>query len=244
MAPVLRIERLGYVYANGPVPIFRGLNLSVEPSEFIAIVGQSGVGKSTLLRCVANLVAPSEGRVTLAVKPDRASRACAFVFQDTRLMPWRRVQSNVAYGLNGLQLKRPEEWETRSREALGLALVDDLAQRWPYQLSGGQAQRVGIARALAVRPKLLLMDEPFSAVDAMTRQKLQDELLNIWHRAAPAILFVTHDIEEAVYLADRVIVLSGSPAHVSVDHRVSLPRPRDRNASALQETARLIADAL
>jgi len=243
MAPVLRIENLGYAYANAQAPIFQGINLSVEPSEFIAIVGQSGVGKSTLLRCVANLVAPSEGRVTLAVKPDRASRPCAFVFQDTRLMPWRRVQSNVAYGLKGLPLQRSER-EARSRDALGLALVAELAQRWPYQLSGGQSQRVGIARALAVHPKLLLMDEPFSAVDAMTRQKLQDELLNIWHRAAPAVLFVTHDIEEAVYLADRVIVLSGSPAHVSVDHYVSLPRPRDRNASALQETARLIAGAL
>ena len=110
-------------------------------------------------------------------------------------MPWRRVQSNVAYGLNGLALQRSER-EARSRDALGLALVDELAQRWPYQLSGGQAQRVGIARALAVQPKVLLMDEPFSAVDAMTRQKLQDELLNIWHRAAPAVLFVTHDIEE------------------------------------------------
>ena len=243
MAPVLRIENLGYAYANAQAPIFQGLNLSVEPSEFIAIVGQSGVGKSTLLRCVANLVAPSEGRVTLAVKPDQASRTCAFVFQDTRLMPWRRVQSNVAYGLNGLTLQRSER-EARSRDALGLALVAELAQRWPYQLSGGQSQRVGIARALAVHPKLLLMDEPFSAVDAMTRQKLQDELLNIWHRAAPAVLFVTHDIEEAVYLADRVIVLSGSPAHVSVDHCVSLPRPRDRNAAALHETARLIASAL
>lgn len=243
MAPVLRIENLGYAYANAQAPIFQGLNLSVEPSEFIAIVGQSGVGKSTLLRCVANLVAPSEGRVTLAAKPDRASRPCAFVFQDTRLMPWRRVQSNVAYGLNGLPLQRSER-EARSREALGLALVNELAQRWPYQLSGGQAQRVGIARALAVHPTLLLMDEPFSAVDAMTRKKLQDELMNIWHRAAPAVLFVTHDIEEAVYLADRVIVLSGSPAHMSVDHSVSLPRPRDRNASALQDAARLIAGAL
>ncbi|MEO7127599.1 MAG: ABC transporter ATP-binding protein [Rhodoferax sp.] len=243
MASVLNIEGLTYAYAQAPHPVFEGLNLSVNPGEFVAIVGQSGVGKSTLLRCVANLTQPSRGRINLAIKHDRASRPSAFVFQDTRLMPWRRVHNNVAYGLNGLQLGRSGR-VTRSREAMELALVDDLAHRWPHQLSGGQAQRVGIARALAVHPKLLLMDEPFSAVDALTRQKLQDELLQIWDRTNLAVLFVTHNIEEAVYLADRVVVLSGSPARASLYDCTSLPRPRDRNTPAFQETVKRIAQAL
>lgn len=242
-APVLNIHDLGYAYADAPQPVFQNLNLSVAPGEFIAIVGGSGVGKSTLLRCVAELIPPSAGRIDLNIERSPTNRRFAFVFQDARLMPWRRLRSNVAYGLNGLQLDRAER-DARVDEVLSLTLISDLAQRWPHQLSGGQAQRAGIARALAVHPKLLLMDEPFSAVDAMTRQKLQDELLGIWRRANPAVLFVTHDIEEAVYLADRVVVLSGSPARIEVDRRVDLPRPRDRNAPTLQRIAHDIAQKL
>jgi NitT/TauT family transport system ATP-binding protein len=153
------------------------------------------------------------------------------------------VRSNVAYGLDGLSLARADS-ARRVREALSLAMVDSLAERWPFQLSGGQAQRVGLARALAVHPKLLLMDEPFSAVDALTRQKLQDELLGIWRRMAPAVLFVTHDIEEAVYLADCVVVLSGQPARVKLERTIALARPRERDDPALQHEARLIAASL
>lgn len=243
MAPLLSIDNLGYAYDGAAEPVFRGIHLTAEAGEFIAVVGQSGVGKSTLLRCVAGLTPPSAGRAELHVQPDAGSRPHAFVFQDTRLLPWRRVRRNVAYGLDGLQLSRAEA-DARVQQALTLALVDGLAERWPFQLSGGQAQRVGLARALAVRPRLLLMDEPFSAVDAITRQKLQDELLGIWRRAAPAVLFVTHDIEEAVYLADRVVVLSGQPAGVKLDRAIALPRPRERDSAALQHEARLIAATL
>jgi NitT/TauT family transport system ATP-binding protein len=243
MASVLKVTDLAYRYANTGQPVFEMLSLSVEPGEFIAVVGGSGVGKSTLLRCVAGLVRPSAGAVRLNVASRPASRRHAFVFQDGRLMPWRRLKSNIAYGLKGLRLSHQER-EERINEVLSLTMITELARRWPHQLSGGQIQRGGIARALAVHPELLLMDEPFSAVDAITRQKLQDELLGIWRKTGAAVLFVTHDIEEAVYLADRVVVLSGTPAHIKLDQRIDLLRPRGRNADDLQRIAHAIAQAL
>lgn len=243
MAPILKIDNLTYCYGNSEQPVFEGLNLSVEPGEFIAVVGGSGVGKSTLLRCVAGLTEASSGDIRLNVPHRPGSRRRGIVFQDGRLMPWRRLRGNVAYGLKGLALSA-DETRARVDEVLALTRLSELADRWPHQLSGGQVQRAGIARALAVHPDLLLMDEPFSAVDAITRQHLQDQLLNIWQQTRKAVLFITHDIEEAVYLADRVIVLAGSPAHVSVDRRIDLPRPRGRNADDLQHIAHEIAQSL
>lgn len=243
MAPVLTVSGLAYSYVRANRPIFKDLNLSVHAGEFIAIVGGSGVGKSTLLRCIGRLLQPTAGDVSLNVASHPSRRQVAFVFQDGRLMPWRRLRRNVAYGLKGLALTHQER-EARLDEVLSLTLIDELAQRWPHQLSGGQIQRAGIARALAVHPDLLLMDEPFSAVDAITRQRLQDELLSIWGKTGAAVLFVTHDIEEAVYLADRVVVLSGAPASIKVNRRVDLPRPRSRNAEDLQRVAHSITQEL
>lgn len=243
MAPILNIEGLSYHYGDNPQPIFSDLDLKVEDGEFIAVVGGSGVGKSTLLRCVAGLAAPSGGNIALHVEEDETRRSRGIVFQDGRLMPWRRLRSNVAYGLKGLKLTA-EQKRQRVDEVLKLARLDELADRWPHQLSGGQVQRGGIARALAVHPHLLLMDEPFSAVDAITRHHLQDQLLAIWEQTRKAVMFITHDIEEAVYLADRVIVLSGSPARIALDQRIELPRPRRRGTDELQQLAQDIAHAL
>ncbi|MBD5771856.1 ABC transporter ATP-binding protein [Marinomonas colpomeniae] len=243
MASILNIEGLSYHYGNSPDPVFADLNLRMEDGEFIAVVGGSGVGKSTLLRCVAGLATASHGSIAIHVEEDDTRRSRGVVFQDGRLMPWRRLRSNVAYGLKGLKLTA-EEKRDRVDEVLKLARLEELAERWPHQLSGGQVQRGGIARALAVQPHLLLMDEPFSAVDAITRQHLQDQLLAIWEQTRKAVMFITHDIEEAVYLADRVVVLSGSPANIVLDKRIDLPRPRHRGTDGLQKMAQDIANAL
>ncbi|GAA0785330.1 ABC transporter ATP-binding protein [Marinobacterium sediminicola] len=243
MAPILTIKDLSFHYGDNSSPVFEKLNLEIDKGEFVAVVGGSGVGKSTLLKCVADLAHSSGGTITLDIPERRSTRRRATVFQDGRLLPWKRLRHNIGYGLKGLELTA-EERESRIDEVLVLTRLQELADRWPHQLSGGQVQRAGIARALAVHPDLLLMDEPFSAVDAITRQHLQDELLNIWQKTGAAVMFITHDIEEAVYLADRVVVLSGSPAHVTHDQRIDLPRPRGRNEENLQQLAHDIAQEL
>jgi NitT/TauT family transport system ATP-binding protein len=240
MASILKIKNLSYHYDNNDEPVFADINLELASGEFIAVVGGSGVGKSTLLRCVANLTAPSNGEIVLYVPHDDARRRRGIVFQDGRLMPWRRLRGNVAYGLKGLKLSAQEK-RARVDEVLKLTRMQELADRWPHQLSGGQVQRGGIARALAVEPHLLLMDEPFSAVDAITRRHLQEQLLAIWNETRKAVMFITHDIEEAVYLADRVIVLAGSPGKIVLDRSINLLRPRVRNGDELQQVSNDIA---
>ncbi|MDA9865535.1 ABC transporter ATP-binding protein [bacterium] len=243
MASVLKAEGVAVRYGDAPVPILKDFELSVGPGEFVAIVGGSGVGKSTLLRVIAGLLHPESGSIKLDrnEKPDR--RRTAIVFQDGRLMPWRTLEDNVAYGLEGLSISKADR-DARIDEVLRLTELTELRDRYPHQLSGGQIQRGGIARALAVEPDILLMDEPFSAVDALTRETLQEELLRIWAASGKAVLFVTHDISEASYLADRAIVLSGSPAVISLDISIDIARPRDRSSDALADVGAKIAAAL
>ena len=215
MAVIAELSGIGLAYGRGTerTQILEGLDLSLASGEFVVIVGPSGAGKSTLLRVLMGLVAPSAGRVRVDIPHRRGRRSMALVFQDAKLLPWRRVAGNVAFGLEGLGLSRAEI-DARVKAALELVDLSAQSARWPHQLSGGQRQRVGLARALAVEPHLLLMDEPFGALDAITRASLQDELLSLWRRTGKTIPFVTHDIDEAMYLADRVIVIAGSPARV------------------------------
>ena len=239
MAALASIQQLSLSYGGATgAPVLRNLNLDITPGEFVVVVGTSGVGKSTLLRVLAGLAQPTSGEVKLNLPVDRARLPVAMVFQEARLLPWRTVSSNVAFGLEALELSR-EERHRRISEALTLVRLGEFAKRWPWQLSGGQRQRVGLARALAVKPSLLLMDEPFGALDAITRAALQDELVRVWRETGVSILFVTHDIQEALYLASRVVVLTGKPARVSRDLRIDRPWPRSRAelAGSAEETS-------
>ncbi len=179
MAGLIAIQGLALTFTRdgSRTTVLSNLDLDIEPGEFLAIVGASGVGKSTLLRVIADLVAPSAGTVSVSA-PEPGRRAVALVFQDSRLLPWRRVLDNVAFGLEKLRLARAER-RRRALAALARVGLAELAARWPFQLSGGQRQRVSLARALAVEPHVLLMDEPFSALDALTRESLQDELARL-----------------------------------------------------------------
>ncbi|HSK93607.1 MAG TPA: ABC transporter ATP-binding protein [Candidatus Angelobacter sp.] len=211
-------------------PALQDVSLQIAQGEFVAIVGPSGSGKTTLLRCIAGLQGPTRGEVRLNGKvvtdvPDDL----ALVFQDygRSLYPWLRIGENV-----GLPLRRLRLPDDERRDRIGAALAEvglsDVAERYPYQLSGGMQQRVAIARAIAYRPQILLMDEPFASVDAQTRADLQDMALQIWASHDSTVVFVTHDIDESVYLADRVVVLSDAPATVAAEIRINLTRPRDQ----------------
>jgi sulfonate transport system ATP-binding protein len=208
------------------------IDLAVDRGEIVGIVGTSGCGKSTLLRIVGGLEHPSEGRVMLdGVAVEGPRPEVGLVFQEPRLMPWLSVRDNVEFAL----LKRPRE-QRRPLADKVLARVGLLgfADALPQQLSGGMAQRAAIARALVARPQVLLLDEPFSALDAFTRFSLQDHLLEIWGADQPTMLFVTHDIEEALVLSDRVVVMRARPGRILAQYRIDLPRPRRRTEARLQ----------
>jgi sulfonate transport system ATP-binding protein len=215
----------------GDLPVLAGIDLQVAPGEIVAMVGASGCGKSTVLRLIAGLDTDFDGQATVGGAPIRGpSQAVALVFQEPRLFPWLDVANNVAFGL-------PDRGSARAGllvgETLSVVGLSGFARALPKQLSGGMAQRVALARALVTEPQVLLLDEPFSALDAFTRMRLQDHLLAAWERYRPTLLLVTHDLDEAVYLADRIVLLGERPSTVQLTRSVDVPRPRERGNLAL-----------
>jgi len=222
-----RLSVSGVSKAFGAMPVMRDQSLDVEDGEFVALLGPSGCGKSTLLQIINGLLVPDTGRVMLDGQDitGRTGGGRGMVFQGSDLLPWRSALDNVAFGLEVAGMPKAER-RARARDYLhrvGLAGFEDA---WPHQLSGGMQQRVGIARAFCIQPSLLLMDEPFGALDVQTRDTLQNELLAIWEAERKMVVFVTHGIEEALYLADRILVYSKRPARVLREIRVPYERPR------------------
>jgi NitT/TauT family transport system ATP-binding protein len=233
----IRVQGLGKHY--GPLEVFRDVNLDAGSTEVVAIVGPSGCGKTTLLRCIDGLIPASAGIITIEGETvDQPLPGVAMVFQHFGLFPWKTVFANVAYGLRLAGVAKAEIAE-RVPKFIKLVGLAGFEQAYPYQLSGGMQQRCGLARALAIEPRVLLMDEPFAAVDAQTREILQFELLRIWQMRPTTMIFVTHSIEEAVLMGDRVVVLKGRPASVHETVAVDLPHPRSRETLALPRFAAL-----
>jgi NitT/TauT family transport system ATP-binding protein len=241
---MLRVERLSKTYGDGEdaVPAIGDLSFEVAAGEFVCVVGPSGCGKTTLLKCVSGLLPPTSGGVWLRDEPVQAPpERMAIVFQEygRSLFPWMSVRRNVAFPLRRRRLPRAEA-DALVEDAVEAVGLTGFLDRHPWELSGGMQQRVAIARALAYRPELLLMDEPFASVDAQTRADLEDLVLRVWEAYGVTVLFVTHDIDEAVYLGGRVLVLTRAPATLDQTAEIDLPRPRDQlETKELPEFARL-----
>lgn len=218
--PDIILNNVSKVYNNGTVAL-ENLNLVIQQSEFVSLVGASGCGKSTVLRIIAGLGTPSSGSVELNLK----ERKLAFVFQDAALMPWANVTENVYLPLKLAGVTKKDAL-VPIKQAIALVGLEGFEKNYPRQLSGGMKMRVSIARALVQKPDILLMDEPFGALDEITRSKLNTELLDLWHQLRWTVVFVTHNIYEAVYLSNRVLVMGNSPGRVVADINIDIPYPR------------------
>jgi NitT/TauT family transport system ATP-binding protein len=240
-APLLRVRSVSQIYQGGsqPLPALHNVTFDVAQGDFVCIVGTSGSGKSTLLRILGGLLVPTEGKVYLADQliaeppPD-----IGFVFQKSNLMPWRTVVDNVLLPLE-IQGRVGQAEQERAQAILSTVGLAEFAGHYPAQLSGGMAQRLALARALIQRPRLLLLDEPFGALDALTRERLNLELLRLWQIYDQTVVMVTHSIDEAVFMADRVLVLGDQPGQLVADLPIQLPRPRTLELLAEADYGRL-----
>jgi len=244
--PILAISRVTkrFQVDDGDIEALARVDLAIERGQFICLIGASGCGKSTLLRLVAGFEEPTSGEVSVAGrKVTGPGRDRGMVFQDYALFPWMTVRQNIGFGPRQRGLPR-REIDAIAGEHLKLVGLERFADRYPSQLSGGMKQRVAIARVLANNADILLMDEPFGALDALTREQLQRELLQIWERTGVTCIFVTHSVEEAVLLADRVVVMSAGPGRIESDVKVDLPRPRDVSSPEFNIVRRDVARRL
>jgi NitT/TauT family transport system ATP-binding protein len=236
---MIQLTGISKVFVNDEtgqaVQALQDISLCIAARQFVCVLGPSGCGKSTLLNLVAGFEAPTAGEVTFAGQPIRcAGPTRGVVFQEPALLPWLTVEQNVDFGLRNLGYERNAR-KARVAQFLALVGLGDFRRSRPHQLSGGMKQRVQIARVLALNPQALLMDEPFGALDAQTRDRLQDELLAIWEKERQTVLFITHNVEEAVYLADRVVVLAPAPEGIVADVPIAIPRPRARYSDPMRE---------
>ena len=229
---MLEVHQLSKVFFEQNDPRKPGLvalyniSLSIRKNEFVSLLGPSGCGKTTLIRVIAGLIPADRGEVTVNGRPVTApGRDRCMVFQQFGLLPWRTVLSNVEFGLEIDGVAKQERCAV-ARQYLAMVGLQDFETYYPHEISGGMQQRVGIARALSKKPDILLMDEPFGAVDAQTREQLQEELLKIWDQTDTTVVFVTHSIDEAIYLSDRVVVMQARPGRIKEEMTVDLPRPR------------------
>jgi sulfonate transport system ATP-binding protein len=238
---MLVLDAVDKTYPNG-VHALEKFSATINVGEIVAIIGGSGCGKSTLLRAVSGLDPATSGSVVLDGVTIAAPHAkIGIIFQEPRLLPWLSVADNIGFGLGDLSA---DVRRTRIAHALTKVGLADKANAWPRELSGGQAQRVAIARALVPQPEVLLLDEPFSALDAFTRRDLQDHLLDLWAETRPTLVLVTHDVDEAVVLADRLFVMRPRPGRLFEEIQISLGRPRDRNSQSFDNFKRRVLTAL
>ena len=221
------------------LPVLQDINLTVNEEEFVALVGPSGCGKSTLLNITAGLLAPTSGSASFTHLPQEHVPRTGIVFQETGLFPWRSVYDNIAFGLEAMGVPRQEQ-KDRISHYINLVGLTGFEKALPHHLSGGMRQRVGIARALVINPDLLLMDEPFSALDAQTRTIMQEELVTLWDKTRLSTLYVTHNIQEAVMLADRVVLLSRRPGKISRILNIGIPRAERKLPQHTEEIAEYI----
>jgi ABC-type nitrate/sulfonate/bicarbonate transport system ATPase subunit len=247
---ILRLEQVALTFpgasGRGSVEVIRNVDLAVQTGEFVAIIGPSGCGKSTLLSLLAGYLKPSAGQVLFRGKPiSGPGRERMMVFQQPALFPWLTTAENIGYGLR-LRANRNRHANRKETvaELLQLVQLDGFARHYPSDLSGGMRQRLEIARALAVDPQVLLMDEPLAALDALTRRRMQREVLRIWEKTGKTILFVTHDIDEAVIMADRVVVMAQRPTCILEIDKISLARPRSREDLEVGTVARRLSSLL
>ena len=236
------IENMDFNYSklnDQQVKVIENLNLSIYDQEFLSIVGESGCGKTTLLNIIAGLLPPQKGAISLDGQPITGpGQDRTMVFQDDAVFPWYSVKDNVEYGLK-ISMKNMNQRKKEVDHILKLVGLSENSKMFPRQLSGGMRKRVDVARAIITKPEVLLMDEPFAALDVMTKQNLQEEFLKIWDETKMTVVFVTHDLEEALYMADRVVVMSSHPGQIKKIVKVPFSRPRDKDLKTTAEFAKL-----
>ncbi|QMV43567.1 ABC transporter ATP-binding protein [Cohnella cholangitidis] len=242
--PAVQADKLSkfFTHEGKSEQVLEDITFAIGEGEIVSVLGQSGCGKSTLLNVLGGFESAGTGTVTVGGNPvKRPSRKCVMLFQDYGLLPWRSVSGNVELGLEPLRLP-PKEQRERALTYIRLVGLEDKSSSFPHQLSGGMRQRVALARALAMQPELLLMDEPFAALDTFTRYALQDELLRIQAQERVTIVLVTHDIDEAVYLSDRVFIMNSSPGRLNKEIRIDAAKPRDRGYGDFQHYRKMILE--